>query len=395
MEGHNIKDVGLFLTVASANTINGFSNSFPAVINLFNEHKLDFLLLQETHRINLGKIQPYLNSHDLTLFGNAPSTEEADCHFKSGTAILSRNITNLHLQPSVQTVIPNRAQFFKFSISSATYLFVNIYMPSGKSHRRKQQRCQLLQSLEERIQEETYDFLFVAGDFNMVLCEIDATAPLVKSEDYFATKEFLRKNNLKDSFRHLHPRSKTYTYIRPNTSSRLDRIYLPEALQHKLLDATHMPLTFSDHSFGPLFRLKTDPTPRMAAAPIWKLNDSLLDKYTNHARFEWLLEKWLNKPLRFVDPILWWEKFKIETKHLFQRIGSFQSQNNRSSKEILHQELQGAKPEEVPSLLGKLRKLKNMTKMALLSVLDQKSQMMLKLQHDFSFNPKEICSKKH
>ena len=356
MEGLSQSSGSQVLTIASAN-INSFNNSVPDVTKLFNEQKLDILFLQETHRVDLSKIKPYLNLCDLALFPNAPSVEQANHHFKSGTAILLRNTTNAYLQTSTQTILPNRAQFLKFTVGSATYLIVNIYMPSGKSNRRRKQRSQLLELLEERIQEEAYDFLLLIGDFNMVLRQIDATAPLVKSDDFYTTQNFLRRNNLIDSFRCLNPQSKSFTYIRHNTASRLDRIYLPAVLQHKLIEATHFPLTFSDHNFAPLIRLQFDTMIQIPTTPLWKLNDYLLLQNTNQARFDVLLEKGLTKPMRFEDPIRWWDDFKLQTKQLFQEIGSFHSQIFKNRKPMLHQQLKTASPEQVPILLEKLRQV--------------------------------------
>ena len=180
MEGLSQSSGIQVLTIASAN-INSFNNSVPDVTKLFNEQKLDILFLQETHRVDLSKIKPYLNLCDLALFPNAPSMEQANHHFKSGTAILLRNTTNT---------------------------------------RRRKQRSQLLELLEERIQEEAYDFLLLIGDFNMVLCQIDATAPWLKVTTSIQYKTFYGEKTSKTVFvastpspNHLH------TY---DTTQRLD-----------------------------------------------------------------------------------------------------------------------------------------------------------------------------
>ena len=124
-----------FLTLSSAN-INGINNSLPQISNLIQDHKIDVLMMQETHQINQPALQAWLNQFDFTLFANAPSVNEALLHFKSGTAILLHNRTNLVLQPTVQNIIPYRAQAFKFCVHSVTYLLINAYKPAGKSSRR-------------------------------------------------------------------------------------------------------------------------------------------------------------------------------------------------------------------------------------------------------------------
>ena len=78
-------------------------------------------MMQETHRIDQTALQAWLNQTDFTLFVNTPSVNEALPHFKSGTAILLHNRTHFVLQPTVQNIIPYRAQAFKFCASSVTY----------------------------------------------------------------------------------------------------------------------------------------------------------------------------------------------------------------------------------------------------------------------------------
>ena len=99
-------------------------------------------MMQETHRINQPALQAWLNQSDFKLFANAPSVNEAPPHFTSAIAILFHNRSNFVLQPTVQNIIRYRAQAFKFCVHSVTYLLINVYMPSGKSRRRRTQRDQ-------------------------------------------------------------------------------------------------------------------------------------------------------------------------------------------------------------------------------------------------------------
>ena len=59
-----------FLTLSSAN-INGINNSLPQIANLIQDHKIDVLTMQETHRINQPALQTWLNQSNFTLFANA------------------------------------------------------------------------------------------------------------------------------------------------------------------------------------------------------------------------------------------------------------------------------------------------------------------------------------
>ena len=175
-------------------------------------------------------------------------------------------------------------------------------MPSGKSSRRRTQRDQMFIALQNYIENESFDYLFVVGDFNVTLSRLDSSSSLVKSVDYFSLKTLLQQNNLKDSFRIFNPQSKIFSYIRSNAASRLDRIYIPATIQHKQISSKYVPLTFSDHSFGPLIQIEFNSTLKLRPESLWKLNDSLLSADLNKTRFNFFLQKWLGKRSRFENP---------------------------------------------------------------------------------------------
>ena len=342
-------------TFASIN-INSINNSLMQISSFIKNHNTDILCLQETHRLDLNVIRPWLAKHGLTLLSNAPTVNEADHHFKSGTAILLHTITHSLLQPTVQNVVPNRVQVIKFKSHKDVTLLVNLYMPSGKSFDRRQQRVEILTSLEIFLQSESYDSLILAGDFNLTLCQIDSTAPLVRSVDYHALKSFIERENLVDVFRILNPKTKIFSYNRKNASSRLDRIYISNSMQSRLTIATHAAITFSDHDFAPLIRVKFQSTLR-PSKKLWKLNDSLLLLTYTKTCFKHTVEKWLEKPLRHKSPLIWWDKFKCGIKSLFQQIGASESYIRKRKKISIQHRIQEAKPEEMHSLLNELNKL--------------------------------------
>ena len=50
---------------------------------------------------------------------------------RSFTGFAGKLPSSFILQPTVQNIIPYRAQAFKFCVHSVTYLLINVYMPSG------------------------------------------------------------------------------------------------------------------------------------------------------------------------------------------------------------------------------------------------------------------------
>ena len=97
-------------------------------------------------------------------------------------------------------------------------------------------------ALQNHIENENFDYVFVAGDFNVTLFRLDSSFSLVNSVDYFSLKTLLQQNNLKDSFRIFNLQPKIFSNIRSNTALRLDRIYIPAASQHQLISLKYVPL---------------------------------------------------------------------------------------------------------------------------------------------------------
>ena len=234
---------------------------------------------------------------------------------------------------------------------------MNVYMPSGKSFERRKERVELIFSLQTFLQSETYDSLIIAGDFNCILHQIDCTAPLIKSVDFHSLKNFIERENLIDSFRQLNGKTKSFTYIRHNTASRLDRIYISKTLQPKLREVTHAPITFSDHVLAPVARILFESNVSPLFWKSWKLNDSLLSIKRSKDSLKHTLEKWLDKPFRQENPLRWWDKLKKEIKYLFQKIGTSESLIRKRKKLFIQQRIQKATPEDTQALLDELRKI--------------------------------------
>ena len=96
----NENSTNKFLNLSSTN-INGINNFWPQISNLIQYHKMDVLMMPETHRIDQTALQAWLNQTGFTLFANASSVNEALPHCKSGTAILLHNRTHFVLLSTV------------------------------------------------------------------------------------------------------------------------------------------------------------------------------------------------------------------------------------------------------------------------------------------------------
>ena len=116
-------------------------------------------------------------------------------------------------------------------------------------------------------------------------------------------------------------------------------------------------MTFSDHSFGPLIQIKFNSTLKLRPESLWKLNDSLLSAHLNKTRFNFFLQKWLGKRIRFENPLKWWDNFKLSLKFFFQTIGTLNLKFQNAKKLSVLERLNTADPQNVSSLIAELRRL--------------------------------------
>ena len=122
----------------------------------------------------------------------------------------------------------------------------------------------------------------LVGDFNCIQEPLDCTPGLIRHTCQ-ALGRILRTYSYTDSFRSLHPASRTYSFHRRGMlPSRLDRAYLPPLLESRPRVARYIPTSSDHHAY--LLRLETAglaimPSlgPRAASNSLyWKFNSSLL-----------------------------------------------------------------------------------------------------------------------
>ena len=344
------------ITIASAN-INSINNSLQNITNFVQHNKIDILFLQETHRIDTQRIQQWSAANSFHFFHNAPSIHETDHHFKSGVACIFTSRAFVYLQPQIQNIYPNRAQFISFHINKEKYLLANLYLPSGNSHSRRVKRENMINLIADVIDQHDYDHLLLLGDFNLVTHHLDSSAPIHRNQDYHSLQNMLKEKHLKDSFRTLYPKERQYSYTRNNSRSRIDRIYIPHTFTHRLIAASYIPLSFSDHTAAPLITLDLLHPILPSRKTMWKLNDSLTLGETSKARFRVHLDKWTKKPSRLLDPLKWWENFKMATQALYKDIGKIENSKHREAIAHIKYSIQQANPPETTTLITRLQEL--------------------------------------
>ena len=93
--------------------------------------------------------------------------------------------------------------------------------------------------------------------------------------------ELLKKQNLQDTWRKIHPNKTNYTYHRTlsNIHSRLDRSYSSQNLN--VIDSKILPFQYSDHN-----ALFAEFLLRVRFQGYWKLNTSILEHETFRIAFQ-------------------------------------------------------------------------------------------------------------
>ena len=219
-----------------------------------------------------------------------------------GTAILWKS----HLKVTdINQLVERRAQ----SVKCAGETFINVYAPSGSGNRRE--RWEFFNELFTHIVQAGQEKLPVlAGDWNAILKQCDTTNNF-ESKFCKVLARLVKNMNFVDSFRHLHPGTKEYTFHRGAhvAQSRLDRIYLPPHLVQSLLSAQHKP-GVSDHA---RVEVELDLRPGQShphsqhKKSFWKLNTSLLDDPDFKIQFQSLYQEMVSEIRVYQDHATWWE----------------------------------------------------------------------------------------
>ena len=261
----------------------------------------------------------------------------------TGTAILISTERQASIDLKAQIILKNRIQSLKLTHNQTTYLILNCYLPSGNSAYSIRNRVTTLNVMSNYLDKEKFDHLILAGDFNMVLQQIDKANHLIRHEDHHKLTAILESFSLFDSYRSIYPNNRCYSYARSNTASRLDRIYTSRSLSDSILNASYIPISFSDHytSASLSFKLQIS-NPKMLTH--WKLNNSLLQLSQYREQFIQWIKLWRAKEFFQHDPLRWWDSFKIFVKSYYSRVGKLHKQHNHERKQVLEQKLHSLNP---------------------------------------------------
>ena len=139
-----------------------------------------------------------------------------------GIAVVWRKTLNI---TEVNQLIERRAM----SLKCGGEIFVNVYAPSGTAN--KKERMEMFNELSVYLLEWRDKLLVMAGDWNVILAEIDTTRNC-QTKFCKVLDRIVKSFHYHDCFRLLHPTAREFTFHRGDhvAQSRLDRVYIPPHL---------------------------------------------------------------------------------------------------------------------------------------------------------------------
>jgi hypothetical protein len=123
---------------------------------------------------------------------------------------------------------------------------------------------------------------------------------------------------MRDVYRTEHPNTRSFTFHRGTSSSRLDKIFANFPMNIRQI--YHAPITCSDHQ-AVFMKAELLSKPKTGKG-VWKLNVSLLKNEETCNSISDFWRHWKGMKLSFNCPIEWWEKGKEKTRNIFKQNGA-------------------------------------------------------------------------
>ena len=267
------------------------------LLDMLRTHKPDIFCLQE---INIGtdELNMYVNPVGYSCLSNIDHTNPNT----RGTAIIWKQGLPVHQQ----TIVEEERLMF---IMIGDQLLANLYAPSGRG-RRMERRVFFGETLERVIRGSLPQLPFFLGDFNCILANIDA-AHNPQQKKCECLKHVVDTYGYIDVYRASFPGVPGYTFVRNNTASRLDRIYVPHTLSQLVQDIRILPAAFSDHAAVYMkitLNIIYQPTGVRRRRTYWKLNNSILTHVDFLDNFVDLYEGLRLDMAGYADICDWWEE---------------------------------------------------------------------------------------
>ena len=269
------------------------NNSRIGLLEVLKRSEPDVLCLQEVN-IPENELQDLIDNLGYQCFSNSVENGR-------GTAILWKKSVEIC---GKKAVVVNRI----ISIELNEYLIINVYAPSGRALRMA--RGDLFnKDLSPFLASSGNKKVILCGDFNCILENFDA-ANNPQQKKSKELKALVSTNKLIDSYRFFHPHQPGYTFIRNNSASRIDYLFLPVSEGSNIVNVDLVPVPASDH-IAVCVDIKINGNQTFKKAKhkgnYWKLNNEILCHPDFEENFLILYSKLLNKKAQFNEITEWWE----------------------------------------------------------------------------------------
>ncbi|KAL9698991.1 hypothetical protein quinque_002432 [Culex quinquefasciatus] len=175
----------------------------------------------------------------------------------------------------------------------------NVYAPSGTVNAASRER--LFNNTLPLFLQNCSDHCILGGDFNCVIASKDATGT---SNHSLVLKNLTSNLGLKDAWEVLKANQIAYSFIRPNCSSRLDRLFVSGAFVPGLRTAEYLVTSFTDHKAFKV-RCCLPDQGRPTGNGFWSMRAHVLTE-ENLEEFELKWNRWLREKQNFNSWIEWW-----------------------------------------------------------------------------------------
>lgn len=223
----------------------------------------------------------------------------------------------------------------------------NCYAPSGSNCSVARENM-FKRSLPFYLQNSA-EHLIVGGDFNCVIKCKDSTGSSNFSQ---SLQNIVNSLSLSDAWEVLHNNEIVYSYIRANTASRLDRVYISESLIPHLRSAEYLANSFSDHKSLKI-RCCLPNLGKPHGKGFWSMRAHVLTE-ENLEEFGRKWNIWLRHKRNFTTWTAWWCDFaKPKICSFFRWKTNEKFRNFHSKNEHLYRKLRNAyervygNPEEI------------------------------------------------
>jgi hypothetical protein len=188
------------------------------------------------------------------------------------------------------------------------------------------------------MQDVNFENKILCGDFN---CVIDNEADIINGEYHSLNtiekfNNIVHCNDLVDTWRSFHPESKEFTWSKKNpfVARRLDYIFSSSCLFDKIIEATIVSVSMSDHR-GCLIKIHLNDV--VHGPGYWKFNNSLLED----TKFVTEMNELIANSTIIVedDPVMQWELLKIKIKDFSTSYSKLKCNEQRNRSIRLNNEL--------------------------------------------------------